>query len=98
MKTQKITDGTYQKTENGLSPINAKTGYWVAIEETTLDQTEIGETVGAWEDSEGNLWLDKVVRLTDLSQAILLGKTFFQKAIYDIANNNAITLESDVEL
>jgi hypothetical protein len=93
MNTETITDGTYLKTENGLSPINAKTGYWVGIEETTLEEIETNETVGVWKDENGKLWIDKVVRLTDLSQAILLGKTFLQKAIYDIANNKEITLD-----
>jgi hypothetical protein len=92
MNTETITDGTYLKTENGLSPINAKAGYWVGIEETTLEETETNETIGVWKDESGKLWIDKVVRLTDLSQAILLGKTFLQKAIYDIANNKEITL------
>jgi hypothetical protein len=92
MNTDTIKDGTYLKTENGLSPINAKTGYWVGIEETTLEEIETNETIGIWKDENGKLWIDKVVRLTDLSQAILLAKTFLQKAIYDIANNKVITL------
>ena len=92
MKMEAIKDGTYIKTENGLTEIKAKTGYWVGIEQTTIEDTEFNETIGIWEDENGKLWIDKVVRLTDLSQAILLGKTFLQKAIYDIANNKEITL------
>jgi hypothetical protein len=93
MDEQTIKNGTYLKTKNGLSPINATSGYWVGIEETTLEETETNETIGIWKDENGRLWIDRVVRLTDLSQAILLGKTFFQKAIYDIANNKEITLD-----
>jgi hypothetical protein len=80
-------NGTYQKTETGLSPIVATAGYWVAVEETTLDEVEVGETVGVWTDPETNkLWIDRVVRLSDLSKALLLGKTFSQEAIYDVVN------------
>lgn len=79
-------DGTYQKTEAGFIPIIAKSGYWVGVEETTLDAIELGETFGAWTDSTGFLWIDKTVRVSDLSNALLLAKTFSQKAIYDVAN------------
>lgn len=83
-------NGTYQKTENGLKPIQAAAGYWVAVEETTLDQVEVGETVGVWTDPEGKLWVDKVIRLSDLTKALLLGKMFSQEAIYDIINKKEI--------
>jgi len=81
-----LKDGTYQKTEAGFIPIIAKSGYWVGVEETTLDAIELGETFGAWTDSTGFLWIDKTVRVSGLSNALLLGKTFSQKAIYDVAN------------
>lgn len=88
-------NGTYQKTETGFSPIVATAGYWVAVEETTLEEVEIGETVGVWTDPETNkLWVDKVIRLSDLSKALLLGKTFSQEAIYDIVNNTEIRIEA----
>jgi hypothetical protein len=83
-------NGTYQKTEAGFTPIVAKAGYWVAVEETTLDQIEPGETVGVWEDEEGKVWVDKVIRLSDLTKAMLLGRMFEQKAIYDIINKKEI--------
>ena len=79
-------DGTYLKTEAGFTPIVATTGYWVAVEETELGLIAGGETFGAWTDSDGKLWVDKTVRLSDLTNALLLGKTFSQKAIYDVAN------------
>jgi hypothetical protein len=86
-----ISNGTYQKTTEGLSPIHAKQGYWVAVEQTNLEDVEEGETVGAWTDPETKkLWLDKVVRLTDLTKALNLGKMFNQVAIYDITNNREI--------
>jgi hypothetical protein len=85
--------GTYQKTDTGYSPIVATAGYWVAVEETTLDDVEVGETVGVWTDASGKVWVDKVIRLSDLSKALLLGKTFSQKAIYDVINKKEIEVE-----
>lgn len=85
--------GTYQKTENGYSPIIAKAGYWVGVEETTLDEVEVGETVGVWTGSDGKLWVDKVIRLSDLTKALALGKMFEQEAIYDIINKKEIEVK-----
>jgi hypothetical protein len=87
-------NGTYQKTKAGFSPIVAAAGYWVAVEETTLEEVEVGETVGVWTDTETNkVWVDKVIRLSDLSKALLLGKTFSQEAIYDVVNKTEIRIE-----
>jgi hypothetical protein len=87
-------NGTYQKTEAGFSPIVATAGYWVAVEETTLEEVETGETVGVWTDTETNkVWVDKVIRLSDLTKARMLGKLFEQKAIYDIINKKEIEVE-----
>jgi len=87
-------NGTYQKTENGMKPITAAAGYWVAVEETELDSVEAGETVGVWTDPETNrVWVDKVIRLNDLTKALALGRMFEQKAIYDVANKTEITIE-----
>ena len=83
-------NGTYQKTQVGFSPVVATAGYWVGVEETTLDEVEVGETVGVWTDASGKVWVDKVIRLSDLSKALLLGKTFSQEAIYDIVNKKEI--------
>ena len=87
-------NGTYQKTEAGFSPIVATAGYWVAVEETTLEEVETGETVGVWTDTETNkVWVDKVVRLSDLTKALMLGKMFDQKAIYDVINKKEIEVK-----
>jgi hypothetical protein len=87
-------NGTYQKTETGLSPIVATAGYWVAVEETTLEAVEVGETVGVWTDPEtGKVWLDRVVRLSDLTKALALGKLFSQLAIYDVINKKEIEVK-----
>lgn len=85
--------GTYQKTETGYSPIVATAGYWVAVEETTLDEIEVGETVGVWKDENDKVWVDKVVRLSDLTKALMLGRVFDQKAIYDIINKKEIEVK-----
>jgi hypothetical protein len=88
-----VETGTYQKTETGFTPIVAKSGYWVAAEETKLEDVEIGETVGVWKDSDGKLWVDKVIRLSDLTNALMLGKVFNQKAIYDVINKKEIEVK-----
>lgn len=85
--------GTYLKTEIGLSPIHANSGYWVAVEETTLDEVVVGETVGVWTDENGKLWVDKTVRLNDLTKALTLGKMFGQLAIYDATNKKEIEVK-----
>jgi hypothetical protein len=86
-------NGTYQKTETGFSPIIASAGYWVAVEETTLEEIEVGETVGVWNGSDGKVWVDKVIRLSDLTKALMLGKLFKQEAIYDIINKKEIEVK-----
>jgi len=92
-RVESMENGTYQKTEAGLSPIVATAGYWVAVEETTLEEVEAGDTVGVWTDPNGKVWIDKVIRLLDLNKALLLGKTFSQEAIYDIINKKEIEVK-----
>jgi hypothetical protein len=92
MNSKDIKNGTYRKTKNGLTKIEAKKGYWVALGETTLEETEANEIIGIWKDEDGKTWVDKVVRITDLTFALTVAKTFFQKAIYDIANKKDITV------
>ena len=87
-------NGTYQKTKAGFSPIVAAAGYWVAVEETTIEEIEAGETVGVWTDPETNkVWVDRVIRLSDLTKALALGRMFEQKAIYDVVNKTEIRIE-----
>ena len=89
-KINTMENGTYQKTEAGFTPIVALTGYWVAVEETSLEEIALGETVGVWVDPNGKLWADKVIRVSDLTKALTLGKMFEQQAIYDVANKKEI--------
>jgi len=91
-----LENGTYQKTETGFSPIVAGSGYWVAVEETTIEEIEAGETIGVWTDPDTNkVWVDKVIRLSDLTRALALGRMFEQKAIYDVVNKTEITIEGE---
>ena len=85
--------GTYLKTEIGLSPIEANSGYWVGVEETTLDEVVVGETVGVWTDADGKMWIDKTIRLSDLTKAMTLAKVFGQLAIYDATNKKEIEVK-----
>ena len=87
-------NGTYLQTENGLVPIQAKSGYWVAFQETTLDEATPGDTIGVWTDSEtGKVWVDNSIHLNDLTTALTFGKMFSQKAIFDIANKKEVRIE-----
>lgn len=96
-KRKLMENGTYQKTSDGLVKLNAKTGYWVGIEEIELsdimDNVDVGEFVGFWTDPEnGKVWIDRVLHFTDLTMALEAGKLNEQKAIYDIANDKEIYL------
>lgn len=85
--------GTYLKNEAGFTKIVATSGYWVAVEETTLDDVVVGEAVGIWTDESGKTWVDKTVRISDLTKALELGKLFSQLAIYDIVNQKEIEVK-----
>jgi hypothetical protein len=84
-------DGTYIMTEEGLESLDKPSGYWVAFEETTLDQVTPGDTVGVWTDQlTGKVWIDKSMHVNDLTTALFLGKMYSQEAIYDIINNKEV--------
>lgn len=85
--------GTYLKTEAGFTKIAATSGYWVAVEETTFDDVAVGESVGIWTDESGKTWVDKTVRISDLTKALELGKLFSQLAIYDVVNQKEIEVK-----
>lgn len=86
-------DGTFVMTANGMEALMKLSGYWVAYEETTLDEITIGDTIGIWNDPITNkLWIDKSMHVNDLGTALFLGRMYNQKAIYDIVNKQEIRL------
>ena len=86
-------DGTFVMTEAGLESLMKVGGYWVAFEETTLDDVAAGDVVGVWTDNlTGKVWIDKSMYVEDLATAMTLGRTYNQKAIYDIVNSQVLTV------
>ena len=86
-------DGTYVMTEAGLESLMKVGGYWVAFEETTLDDVAAGDTVGIWTDSlTGKVWIDKSMHVNDLTTALFFGRMYNQHAIFDIANKKEIRI------
>jgi len=85
-------DGTYLKTAGTFQRIEAVDGYWVAIEETTLETAREGEILGVWTDPEtGRVWVDRTQFKTHKSVAIATAKAFNQIAIWDNANQTTIS-------
>jgi len=85
-------DGTYRYENATFTPIQEIFGYWVAKEEIARDEIEDGMTIGVWTDKDGRLWIDRSYHLSDLVPAIALAQVWNQKAIYDIAKNEAINV------
>ena len=86
-----MNDGTYLKLNGTFILSHAKTGYWVGIGETTLDDTLDGNYVGVWTNPETDeVFCDRSVWVADLDTAITLGKQQGQLAIWDCANEKEI--------
>ncbi len=89
-------NGTYQKQGKRLIQVNATTGYWVGIEETTVEAADNGDTIGVWtEPKTGKVWIDRVIHLDDLTLAVGTARLNNQLAIYDVANKKEIYLEGN---
>lgn len=89
-------NGTYQKQGKRLVRVNATTGYWVGIEETTIQAADNGDTIGVWtEPKTGKVWIDRVIHLDDLTLAVGTARLNNQLAIYDVSNKKEIYLEGN---
>jgi hypothetical protein len=85
-------DGTYLKKGETFLRVETQDGYWVAVAETTLAETQDGELVGVWNDPDtGRLWIDKTRFILDKTQAITTAKLYNQIAIWDNRNQTTIT-------
>ena len=92
-----LDDGTYIKGTYGLEDIDApKNGYWVGTTPVqALSDVHMGAYVGVWTDpDDGKRYYDEVQYRVDLEDALILGDYYSQKAIWDIANNVAIPVNS----
>lgn len=84
-------DGTYVKMTDGFMRVTPESGYWVASQEITPEDLEVGEFLGVWTDPEtGKTWYDKTHHIEDLGTALILCRHWNQKAFWDIKNNKAI--------
>ena len=86
-------NGTYLNVNGTFVLAHPKTGYWVGVHETTLDDTTDGQYVGVWTNPvSGVTYYDRSVWLGELDNAIELGKANGQLAIWDIANETEVWL------
>ena len=64
-----------------------RTAIWELVNEHYVD-----EFVGVWTDDEGVTWVEKCYWMEDRFPAIELGKYWHQKAIWDWADDEEVTL------
>ena len=87
-------DGTYLNLDGDFKRINATTGYWVAIEPALPSQIVSGQYLGVWTDSkDGKPYYDRTVWISDLDDALAVGKQRDQIAIWDCANECEIYIQ-----
>lgn len=89
-----LQDGTYLKlSDTNLIKIETDQGYWVAEEETTIEDATNHRTIGVWNDTEtGKVWVDKSWYFDDLETALFWANRWNQLAIWDNANSKEIRL------
>ena len=87
-------DGTYIKTQDGdFIRVEVPSGYWVATNPTDFELARSGDLVGVWTDSITNIvHVDSVRLVASATKAVILGSACSQIAIWDNANNTAVTL------
>jgi hypothetical protein len=87
-------NGTYIKDGNEFTLItNATTGYWVAVDNTTPENILEGQYMGVWTNPvSGVTYYDRTVWVSDLDNAIALGKSQGQLAIWDCENEKEVWL------
>lgn len=92
-------NGTYLKLTHTFIKSYPKTGYWVALYETTLADTQDGQYVGVWTNPISNVtYYDRSVWVADRDTAIALGEQQGQLAIWDIENETEVWLGGLPEL
>jgi len=88
-----MNDGTYLNIDGTFVLSHAKVGYWVGLYSTTLADTLDGQYVGVWTNPETDVtYYDRSVWVSDLNDAMKLGKAHDQLAIWDIENETEVWL------
>jgi len=89
-----LQNGTYLKlSDTNLVKIETDQGYWVAEEETTIEDTTNHRTIGVWTDTDtGKVWVDTTWYFDNLDTALIFAERWQQLAIWDNANNKEIRL------
>lgn len=86
-------NGTYLVINREFIKAEAETGYWVATGEADLSADNENQFVGIWTNPVSNqTYYDRSVLLSDLVEAMELGITHKQLAIWDIANDKEVWL------
>lgn len=89
----RLPDGTYLYQNGSFHPINMKDGYWVAEKSLPLADLQDGMVVGSWTDSKtGEVYLDKVRLVRNLTRATQLATLWQQIAIWDNSNQQEVRL------
>jgi len=90
-------NGTYLKLGGELIPINATTGYWVAVEPALPSQILDGQYLGVWTDEkDGKEYYDRSVWVAELPEALAVGKEHEQIAIWDNAKRSEVYVDYSV--
>ena len=89
-------NGTYLNVNGTFVLAHPKTGYWVGIHETTLDDTLDGQYVGVWTNPvSGVTYYDRSIWVADQYDAMTLGTLNGQLAIWDIENETEVWLTAN---
>jgi hypothetical protein len=93
---ESLQDGTYSLTVLDRAPylVSRTEGFWVAYKpvEAIADVID-GTYLGVWTDpDDGKRYYDMTVHIETLDYALAKAKEWDQKAIWDIANNMAISV------
>lgn len=89
----KIPDGTYLFQKGQFIPIHMADGYWVAEKSVPLAEIQDGMVVGSWTDTKtGQVYLDKVRLVRNLTKATMYATLWQQIAIWDNANKREVRI------
>lgn len=87
----KIPDGTYLYQRGQFIPITMADGYWVAEKSLNLAELQDGAVVGSWTDNKtGQVYLDKVRLVRNITRATQLATLWNQIAIWDNTNKKEV--------
>lgn len=85
-----MSDGYWVSDDSGVS-VHGKLNGRGLIDALRLMDIESGEIVGVWE-SEGISYIDRSYHFQDKEEALKVGESFSQIAIWDCANSKALDI------